>query len=177
MPLPKIAFVAPLIRAGLATLQASMPEQVALFNAEGNAQIVTPATMHFGGTDLLSAFEFPQLELAGVAGDSGPFSIDRTEFDHDPRLTCGIWVQGAKGEIPELYEQVLGLVRCAIECLAPRNAFGPGVELSQAGGISYRIDVVPQDLTAAQPSAGRDFQNWLGSGMISFHLETVERLS
>lgn len=179
MPLPKISFVAPIIRSATAQLETYMPGQVTLFNAEpaNQVEIVEPQTYHFGGQDMLSAFAFPQCEIAAVTGDTGEWAIARSEADHDPRVNVALWIEGAEGDIPTLYEQTLGLVRCVIECLNPVGAFGPGVEIAQRQGISWRIDVVPHDPTARTPSEGRTFQKWLGSGIVQFRLETVEHFT
>lgn len=179
MALPTIDFAAPLIRSAIAQLQAAMPGQVALFNAEAANQvdIVAPATYHFGGQDMLNAYAFPQVEVAAVMGDTGQFGINRTEVDHDPRVNVAVWLNGDVGEIPALYEQTLGMVRCVIECLVPRGAFGPEVDIAQQGGVSWRVDVLPFDPTATSPQDGRDFQRWLGSGLVQFRLETIEQLT
>jgi hypothetical protein len=179
MALPTIDFVAPLIRAATATLQRDMPGQVAAFNAEqaNTVQIEAPATYHFGAQVLLSAYAFPQCEIAAVAGDTGNFAVGRSEVDHDPRVNVALWVQGDKGDAPELYEQTLGLARCAIECLTPAGAFGPEVEIADGQGIAYRIDGIPFDLTANTPAQGRDFSTWLGSALLQFHLLTVEHFT
>jgi len=180
MALPKIGGEAPIIRAAMAQLQTYMAGQVALFNAEpanAQVQIVAPASYWFGGQVLLSGYAFPQIEVAAVTGDTGAWAIGRSEVDHDPRVNVAIWVQGDIGDAPKLYEQTLGLKRCVIECLAPTGAFGPGVEIAQAGGISWRMDGIPIDPTAASPAQGRDFQLWRGSALVQFHLEDVEHFS
>jgi hypothetical protein len=171
-----IKFAAPLVRAATATLQAEMAAQVAAFNAEpaNTVEIEEPATYHFGGQALLNAYAFPQCEVAAVSGKLGNFAIARATADHDLTVNAALWVQGEEGDIPTLYEQTLGLVRCAIECLTPTGAFGPGVELAQDLGVSWRCDVVPYDPTASSPAAGRSFQHWLGSGLIQFRVEPIE---
>ncbi len=179
--LPKIAFVGPLVRAAIATLSAQMPGQVAAFNAEpaNTVVLVAPATFHFGGNDLLSAFAFPQCEVAAVTGDLGNFTIARATADHDVRCNVSLWIDGADGggDIPTLYEQAAGLARCAIECLTPTGAFGVGVEIANDHGVSWRIDVVPFDPTAQTPSSGRNFQRWLGSALLQFRVEPIEAFS
>lgn len=179
MALPTIEFVAPEIRAAILQLQTYMPGQAAAFNADArnSIDIEAPATYHFGGQDLLNAYAFPQVEVAAVTGDTGEFAIGRTRADHDPRVNVAIWLQGSEGDIPHLYEQTVGMVKCVIECLAPVGAFGPGIEISNQGGIVWRIDVLPNDPTATSPNEGRDFQKWLGSGLVQFHLEAVEHFT
>lgn len=179
MALPQIKFVAPIIRAGIAQMQAHMADQVAAFNAEPANQValVAPATYHFGGNDLLTAFAFPQVEVAAVTGDTGQWAIGHAEVDHNPRVNIALWLEGDQGEIPALYEQTTGLVRCIIECLSPAGAFGPGVQLAEEQAITWRVDVIPNDPTANSPEQGRDFQKWLGSGLIQFRLEDVEQFA
>lgn len=177
MPLPKIEFIAPEIRAAITQLQTYMPGQVEQLNDEGYAQIIAPATFHFGGQDMLNAYEFPQIEVAAVAGDTGNFGIARTEVDHDPKMNIAVWQIGDIGDIPTLYEQTLGMIRCVIECMVPPGAFGAEVEIAQEAGISWRADVIPHDPTATTPDKGRDFQKWLGSGLIQFKLEKVEHFT
>jgi hypothetical protein len=181
MTLPSMQGDAPLIRAAITRLETYMPGQVTVFNAEdvNTVELTAPATYHFGGQDLLAAFAFPQVEVAVVAGNTGNFAVDRTEVDNDPSLNVAIWVDGADGggDVPTLYETVLGLKRCVIECLVASNVFGPGVQIAQENGISWRADVVPFDATAYTPAEGRKFQKWLGSALIQFKLEDVEHFT
>lgn len=167
---PAISFAAPFIRAALATLAADMPAQVDQFNLEGNVQIEAPASYHFGGTDLLVANAWPQIEVSGVEGRLTGFSLGRVDADHDPTCNVAIWMQGDKGDFSELYEQSIGLARCAIECLVPPGAFGPGVQISQTGGVFWRADALPADPTAD----GRSFAKWQTPVFLQFQLETVE---
>lgn len=179
MALPAIGFTAPIISAAIATLKASMPGQVDQFNADpaSTVELPEPQSFHRGGQDLLSAFAFPQIEVASVSGTLGPFAIGRAEADHDPRVNVAIWLDAEQGEIPDLYDKIQGLTRCVIECLVPTGAFGGGVQIVEQGGVSWRTDVVPYDPTASSPAEGRSFQKWLGSGLIQFALETVERFT
>lgn len=179
MALPSIQFAAPLIRAATKQLQTYMADQAAAFNAEpaNTVEIDVPQTYHFGGQDLLAAFAYPQIEVGAVAGDTGNFAINRDEVDHDPVVNIAVWIEGDVGDIPELYERVLGTVRCVVECLTPRHAFGPGVEIRQQKGVSWRVDVIPWDPTSSSPAQGRDFQKWMGSGLVQFRLETVEHFT
>jgi hypothetical protein len=181
MALPKIQFVGPIIRAAIAALQTNMPGQVAVFNAEpaNTVDLDAPATYHFGGQDLLAAYPFPQIEVAAVTGDTGNWAIGRSEVDHNPRVNVAVWIDGADGggDIPVLYEKAAGYVRCVIECLSPTGAFGAGVELAQEQAIAWRIDPVPFDPTSSTPAQGRDFQKWLGSGLVQFRLEDVEHFT
>jgi len=176
MALPSIKFVAPLVRAALATLAADMPAQVTAYNAQAEnlLDIVAPASYWFGANDLLSSAAFPQIEVAAVNGDLGNFTVGRATADHDLRVNVALWLQGATGDVPALYEQTVGLIRCVIECLVPVGAFGPGVQLANDLGVSWRCDVIPADLTAAKPVDGRPIENWLGSGLLQFRVEPLE---
>jgi hypothetical protein len=171
-----IKFAAPLVRAAIATLQAGMAAQVAAFNAEAAnlVDVAVPATYHFGGQALLNAYSFPQCEVAAVTGKLGNFPIRQATADHDMQVNVALWVKGDVGDIPTLYEQTLGLTRCAIECLAQPDAFGPSITLAKDLGISWRCDVIPFDPTAHTPAEGRDFQSWLGSGLMQFRCEPIE---
>lgn len=171
MALPTIDFAAPLIRKAITTLQERMPGQVAAFNTEpGQAvQLAAPATYHFGGNDLLSAFEWPQVEVAAVDGRFGALSLGHVEADHSLKLNVVVWLEGDKGEFSELYEQSLGLARCVIESLTPLKSFGDEVYVPN-GGIYWRADAVPYDLT----DDGRDFRRWRTPVLIQFSLELTE---
>lgn len=168
-----ITFVAPIIRATLATLADGMPAQIAAFNAQpANAvQLTEPQTYVFGAVALMIAEPFPIIECAAVSGDIGNFTVARATGDHDLRLNCAVWTQSTSGDVPLLYEETLGLMRCVIEVLTPTGAFGAGVEIAQDVGISWRSDVVPADLTAQKPADGRPLEGWLGSGLIQFRVE------
>lgn len=179
MALPSIKFAAPIIRAGITTLEAQMPGQVAAFNAEpaNTVELDEPQTYHFGGQDLLVSYAYPQIEVGATSGDTGNWAINRSEVDHDVTMNVAVWIQGEIGDVPDLYERVLGTCRCVIECLSPNNAFGPGIEIRQQKGISWRCDVIPWDPTHNSPAQGRDFQKWMGSGLIVFRLEDVEHFT
>jgi hypothetical protein len=170
--LPPIKFAAPYIRAAIATLEGQMPEQVAQFNEqeENLVEIEAPATYHFGGTDLLSAFPWPQVEVAAIDGRFGAASYNYSERDYDPTINVVVWLEGVSGEIPELYEKALGIARCVIECLRPKDAFGPETELAEDGAIYWRGDVIPADPT----DDNREFRRWRTPVFVQFRLEVVE---
>lgn len=172
-PHPPIKFAAPYIRAAIATLQGQMPDQVAQYNAqvENESDIETPATYHFGGTDLLSAFAWPQVEVAAIDGRFGTASYDYSERDYDPTINVVVWLEGVSGEIPVLYEQALGIARCVIECLRVKDAFGPETELAADGAIYWRGDVIPTDPT----DDNREFRRWRTPVFVQFKLSLVEK--
>lgn len=174
--MPGIGFVAPVIRAAIATLQADLAARIAAFNlaAANQVDLASPAVdaYHFGGTDVLTATTFPQIEVGSPQGQFGAWSIDRIEVDHDPVVNVSVWQEGVgAGNVPLAYEASLGYTQCVIETLAPKNAFGPDVEIAQAGGVYWRIDVLPDDPT----SEPRDFRVWRVPALIVFRLELVER--
>lgn len=151
-----------------------MAEQVAQFNAEleNAVDIEAPQTYHFGGTDLLSAHAWPQVEVAAIEGRTGAESQDRLEKDYDLTINVVVWLEGESGEVPALYEQALGIARCVIECLNVADAFGPSTELAEDGGAIYwRGDVVPPDPTAES----REFRRWRTPVFVQFRLSLVEK--
>lgn len=170
-----ILFAAPLIRAALATLQASLPAQITAFNLEAanTVTLVAPAEYVFGAADPLILAAGPIIEVASVQGRTGASGIDRAEFDHDPRVTVCIWHEGDRGELSATYEMSLGLARCVIETLVADGAFGSEVEVAQDGGIEWRTDAIPADPT----DDAREFKKWRCPVLLVFRLETVERLA
>ena len=173
---PSITFVAPLVRAALATLAQGMPDQIAAFNAQAEnlVDLTTPQTYVFGALPLLASAAHPIVECAGVSGDIGNFTVGRATGDHDLRINVAIWAQGQTGDVPALYEETLGLMRCVVEVLVHEGGFGPGVKLANDLGISWRCDVIPADLTAASQEAGRSIEAWRGSGLLQFRCEPLE---
>ncbi|RDI73303.1 hypothetical protein Gocc_2903 [Gaiella occulta] len=171
----EIAFVAPLLRAAIATLKAGLPARIAAFNAqtENTVALAAPdvSAYHFGGNDVLSAAGFPQIEVAAPQGSFGAWTIGRTEVDHDPVVNVVVWQEALHGQIPPAYEAALGYVRCVIEALRSPGAFGGQVEIAQDNGVFWRIDVLPDDMT----SDGREFRKWRVPALITFRLETVEK--
>lgn len=170
-----ITFAAPLIRAAITTLQASLPAQITAYNAEpaNTVDLVAPAEYVFGAADPLILGSGPVIEIASVQGRTGQFSIDRAEFDHDPRVTVCIWHEGDRGELSSTYEMSLGLTRCVIETLLVTGAFGSEVEVSDEGGVEWRTDAIPADPTDDE----RQFKKWRVPVLIVFRLETIERFS
>jgi hypothetical protein len=170
---PPITFAAPIVRAALATLEAGMPAQVVQFNAEpaNTIDLEVPQTYHFGGQDILSAYAFPQVEVAVVDGQLSGWSLGQVDADHGPTCNVVAWLEGEKGEIPELYEQALGLGRCVIECLAQPGAFGANAIPSRTRPAYWRVDTIPADPT----SDGREFRRWRTPFFAQFPLDALER--
>lgn len=172
----KIQFVAPIIRAALATLEETVPGQIAVFNAEpeNTVDLVVPVVYAFGADDPLGVSGFPVIEVAAAQGRSGNWAVEKAEFDHDVALTVCVWHEGDRGEFSTTYEMSLGLARCVTEALCIDDAFGPDAELpnrEDGGGIYWRSDALPADPT----DDGREFRKWRVPVLIQFDLEAVER--
>lgn len=175
MTFAPIEFAAPVVRAAIASLQAGMPAQVAQFNAEAEntVDLEAPATYHFGGQDLLSGYAFPQIEVAVVDGQMGPWAVEHVDADHFPTCNVVCWLEGDQGEIPILYEQALGYGRCILECLAQPRAFGGNAQVSERQAVYWRVDTIPADPAAD----GRTFQKWRTPFFARFPLDAVERFA
>lgn len=181
--LGKITFVAPIIRAAIASLQADLPAAIAAFNAEGNVQVAVPDAavddQHrygpgyaFGAADPLILTDGPVVEVSSPSGMSDGFGIGRAEWDHNPRLNVCVWHEGDRGQLDTTYEMSLGLARCVIEVLSAPESLGGEVEVPNGtGALAWRADVIPEDPTVE----GRDFRKWRCPVLLQFALETVER--
>ncbi len=171
----EITFVAPIIRATIASLQAGMPARIAAFNAEPantvDLEVPLDGSYYFGGNDVLSASAFPAVEVAAGQGTFGGWTVGRTEVDHDPIVNVVLWQEAGSGLIPPVYEAALGYARCVIETLRQPNAMGDGVEIAQDAGVFWRIDTLPYDMTDDQ----RTFRKWRVPALVMLRLETVEK--
>ncbi len=174
--MPMLTFAAPPIRAAIASLKAGLPAQIEQFNQqpENTVQLTEPVddAYYFGGNDTISANGFPAVEVAMMDGRIRNFAVGHLDMDHDPTMNIVIWLEGATGELPAVYEQALGLTRCALEVLLTPHAFGPGVELDNDRGVFWRADILPADPT----SEAREFQKWLVPMFLQIALQTVERI-
>jgi len=176
MAAPAMHWVAAEIRAALETLEAGMPAQVAAYNADpaNEAVLDAPESYHFGVAHPLAAHAFPQVEVAAVEGRFGQWAVERTEADHDPTLNVVIWLQSGSGEAAEVYEQLLGMAKCAIELLRVDGAFGPEVEISNENGIYWRVsEAIPLEMDDEQ----REVKVWTVPVFLQFRLEKVERFT
>lgn len=171
----EITFVAPIIRATIASLKANLPARVTAFNAEPEnvTKLTAPAddAYHFGGNDVLSASGFPQVEVAASQGSFGAWTIGRSEVDHDPIIQVVVWQEALTGEIPPAYEAALGFIRCVLEVLREPNAMGAGVEIAQEQGVFWRVDLLPFEMTDTE----REFRKWRVPALITIRAETVEK--
>lgn len=170
----KIDFVAPIIRAALASLEAAFPAHVATFNAEGEnaVDLETPMEYVFGASDPKTLY--PSVEVFVLEGTLGPFSTGEAgvgDSDHTPRLVVITWIMGDDGEHSTIYERALGYARCVIEILAEDGTLGATAEVS--GGddaIDYRI------LPAVQiEDEDRDLPRWKVPVVCRFVVEAIER--
>lgn len=168
-----LAFVTPVIRKAIAALEENLPERIALFNAnpENEVTLIEPVAYEFGAADPLIVF--PTIEVASTQGQTGEWSLDRSEFDHDPVLTVVVWHEGERGELGPTYEMSLGMTQCVIEVLARKDAMS-GVELgNDPGAITWRTEVIPAD----PAEDGREFRKWQVPVLITFRLELVEQFT
>lgn len=171
-----IRFVAPIIRAALASLEAEMPAHVAAFNAESENGVAldVPAAYVFGATDVMDAF--PIIEAAILRGTMGPFSVGTAgvgDADSTPTLQVIVWLQGLTGEVPSLYEAGLGYARCVIEILTVDEALGDYAEVSgtMSDAISYSVE---GPLPASPADTEREFQKWKIPVVVEFVVEAVD---
>lgn len=177
MAVPSIDFVAPTIRAALASLQAGMSDQVTAFNAEA-ANLVdldVPATYKFGIVEPHSAFPFPQIEVAAVEGAFGNAAVQRVEVDHAVDIGVCVWLEGKTGEIEKEYERMLGMARCVIEILSRPEAWGAEVDIAdEPNSIRWRMqEIIPHEFDAAN----REVKKWLLPGLVTFALMKNEQFT
>lgn len=170
----RIAFVAPIVRAALASLEAAFPAHAAGFNAEpeNGVALADPVEYVFGASDPKTVY--PSVEAFILEGSIGPFSLGDAgvgDADHDPRLTVIVWILGETGESSTVYEQALGYARCVIEILAEDGKLGPDAEVSAGDdAIDYRI------LPAVQlEDDAREIPRWKVPVVVRFRVEAVER--
>jgi hypothetical protein len=170
----------PTITAAIASLKnptTGLPAKITEFNAEGGHGVTLTAPVDVayypGGNDLIGVDGFPAVEVyistgeigRSDAGENG-FAVNRVEANVDDDPVVVLWMEGEKGEIPELYEQIVGLGMCALSVLLPTGAFGPGVEVTSA---RYAYSIVPDDPTAEN----REFQKWRTACVLTFHTQDV----
>lgn len=171
--MPTITFAAPIVRKAIATLEAELPTQVALFNAEPDnaVSLAEPTEVVFGAMDPL-ILAGPVVEVSATDGSFGAGALERADVDHDVTVNVVVWHEGEKGELSPTYAMSLGMARCVIEALWKTSAFGDEVEISNdAGAITWRTEVLPADPT----EDGREFRKWRVPVLITFRLEAVER--
>lgn len=130
---------APRIRASIASLRANLPARIAVFNAEGNAQLAVPADdglplaparvelgYVFGGLPMHSAGSFPVIEVAIPDATVTNLSLGQVEGDLDSSIVVACWAGKTSGQdFPTVYEQVLGYARCVSEVLLQPDAIYP----------------------------------------------------
>lgn len=165
--------IAPTIRATIASLKAGMGARVIVFNAEpvNEVTLVEPAddSYIFGGDDQLERHTAPIIEVYISSGEFGEANLGRGMQDVDDRLVVTVWAEGETGEVPEVYETIVGYGRCILEVLLQEHAFGDGVEIkNQPGGVSYQYLTIP-----TAPAEDRSFDQFRTAGVFSFTLEDI----
>jgi hypothetical protein len=118
---------APRIRTSIASLRAGLPARIAIFNGEGNAQLVVPAddagALEPRRPGQYGAGEFPVIEVAIPDAIVQNLSVAHVEGDLDSSLVVACWAGRTDGQdFPTLYEQVLGYARCVTEVLLQPDA-------------------------------------------------------
>lgn len=177
MPVKRIAFVAPIIRAAMARLQDDLATAIANFNGEAaNTVDLTLPTEIIFGAKAIHAAGYPYIEVAALSGQIGTFAIGEadqaSEADSDPRVQVIVWVEGSSGEVPELYEAALGYARVVIEILSQDDAFGSENEIAnEPDAITWRVDPVIGEIDEET----REVRRWKLPASVSFAVETVER--
>lgn len=175
----KITFASPVVKAALATLQAGLPAQIAVFNAESQntVDLTTPVAYVYGADDPLGVAGFPVVEVAAATGTGHGSSVSLgtvgSDFDHQIQLTVVCWHEGDRGELPTTYEMSLGMARCIIELLLVDGALGATAKVAEdATGplFTWRTDALPADLT----SDAREFTKWRVPVFIQFAVMAVE---
>jgi hypothetical protein len=134
-----VELFAPRIRTSLASLRANLPARIAIFNAEGNAQLTVPADdagalspprpelgYVFGGMPQYSAGAFPVVEVAVPDAVVENLSLAHVEGDLSSSIVVACWAGRTQAEsFPTVYEQVLGYARCVTEVLLQPDAIYP----------------------------------------------------
>lgn len=189
MAVQSIKFVAPIIRAALASLEAGWAAQIAAFNAEP-ANLVDleapPASLPgfaAGGGYVFGAdpvpIAFPYVEASIMRGTMGPFSVGTAgvgDADSTPTLQVIVWLEGLTGEIPPLYEAGIGYARIVIELLTVDGAIGEIAEVSgtREDAITYSIE---GPLPVNPEEENREFRKWRIPVVVSFAVEAVDSWS
>lgn len=176
MPPPTMEGIAPVIRAALETLERDFPAHVAVFNAEpaNLVDLAVPGRYVFGADPVMDLY--PIVEVSSLEGTFGPFSVgdagEAGDFDSTPQLNVVVWLQGATGEVPELYEAGLGYVRCVVQILCQRGALGDNAEVSGEvpDAIRWSVDVIP----GGPADVERELRRWKLPCQVSFRIEAVE---
>jgi hypothetical protein len=136
---------APRIETTIASLRAELPDRIAIFNAEGGAQIDVPdddgAALFparpglgyvFGGRPHIPAGEFPSIEVAVPDAMVQNLSAWNIEGDLDSSLVVACWAGRTAGEdFPNVYRKVLGYARCVSEVLLVPDAIYPREEVKR----------------------------------------------
>lgn len=166
-------FVAPILKAAIASLQAGLDDRIAVFNAEaGNPTLVVPdaGSYAFGGRDDWSVY--PAVEVGAGHVQYGNLSLAQVDADVSLPVVVGVWLEGGTGEIEELYEQALGYGRVVTEVLIEPDAFGAGLVLDaeRLDSIDWLFPTIP----VGQPDEGRRFQKWKTAAIGTFQIDDYD---
>lgn len=168
-----LSHVAPTIRATIASLKAGVEDRIEIFNDEevNEVELTVPAdeSYIFGGDDQLESYSFPAIEVYQSQGEIGLADLGRGVYDLHDRLVVTVWCEGVSGEVPEVYEKILGYGRCILEVLLQPDAFGSGVEIAnEDSAVQWSYVTIPID-----PAEDRSFDKFRTAGVFSFALEDV----
>jgi hypothetical protein len=131
---------APRIDTSIASLRATLPARIGVFNAEANgATLTVPADdgnavsparpglgYVFGGNPNIGAGEFPKIEVAIPDAIVQNLSLAHVEGDLDSTIVVACWAgRTSGGDFSTVYRQVLGYARCVSEVLLAPDAIYP----------------------------------------------------
>jgi hypothetical protein len=144
-----------------------MPDRISVFNTEPENDVeLTPidGDAYFFGGKPDSDPRYPCVEVAVTALPLQDFSIGQVDVDARPVAMVAVWMQGAPGDTPAIYETVLGYGRCILEVLLQPDAWGASVTVQDE-----RSDYASFDLELDEQPVYRAL------GLHTFTLEDVDR--
>lgn len=132
---------APRIDTTLASLRASLPARIAIFNAEAGQPVQLDVPLDdagalepprpglgyvFGGFPRYGIGEYPKIEVAIPDAMVDNLSVAHIEGDLSSSIVVAIWAGRAGGDnFPTVYRKVLGYARCVSEVLLVPDAIYP----------------------------------------------------
>jgi hypothetical protein len=159
----------PVVATTLASLQdeaSGLPAAIADYNAEDghNYELEVPSEQaYYPGGDDTGAI-VPWVEVAVGTGRIANFSLQQLSADLAADLSVALWLEGATGEIPEIYERALGYGRVLAEVLMVPDACGPlDVET-----MSFLFPAIP--IGDFNPQT-RTFDRWRTAAIVELTLE------
>ena len=161
----------PYIRATLASLQAELPDRIAVYNGEAanvhDLEVPITEAYYFGGDD--TYVHMPKVEVAVPDGINFDFSTQQADAAQGLSVSVSVWLEGETGEIPEMHEKVLGYGRVVAEVLLVPAAFGGGVSVTE---VTALYPMIP---TGAVNPETRSFDKWRTLAVLEFTLNDVAR--